>query len=106
MPLATRSYDAEQNGYNRRSRSPVDFKQSARKLKVRTAPPEQTNAESFYYLKQMNARTPMVFVMTDCEEIRGWIEWYDKNCLKVNREGAPNLLSQKHCVKYCYKVEE
>lgn len=69
-------------------------------------PPEVTNAESFYYLKQMNARTPMVVVLTDGEEIHGWIEWYDRNCLKLNRDDAPNLLIQKHCVKYIYKVDE
>ncbi len=73
---------------------------------TRPAPPEVTNAESFYYVKQMNARTPMVIVMTDGEEIRGWIEWYDRNCLKVNREGAPNLLIQKHCIKYLFKEDE
>jgi sRNA-binding regulator protein Hfq len=73
---------------------------------ARAVPPESTNAENFYYLKQMNSKTPMVIVMTDGEEIRGWIEWYDKNCLKVNREGAPNLLIQKHCIKYCFKQEE
>ncbi len=72
----------------------------------RPAPPEQTNAENFYYLKQMNSKTPMVIVMTDGEEIRGWIEWYDKSCLKVNREGAPNLLIQKHWIKYLFKQEE
>lgn len=73
---------------------------------TRPAPPEQTNAENFYYLKQMNSKTPMVIVMTDGEEIRGWIEWYDKSCLKVNREGAPNLLIQKHWIKYLFKQEE
>jgi sRNA-binding regulator protein Hfq len=72
----------------------------------RPAPPESTNAENFYYLKQMNAKTPMVIVMTDGEAIHGWIEWYDKACLKVNREGAPNLLVQKACIKYLYKAEE
>jgi hypothetical protein len=51
-------------------------------------PPEQTNAESYYYLKQMAAKTPMVVVLTDGEKIHGWIEWYDKACLKVNREKA------------------
>ena len=52
-------------------------------------PPEQTNAESFYYLKQMNNKTPMVVVLQDGEEIRGIIEWYDKNCLKLNRNDRP-----------------
>ena len=31
----------------------------------RVAPPEQTNAEAFYYLKQMNSATPMVIVLDD-----------------------------------------
>src|SRR5262245_19924361 len=55
-------------------------------------PPEQTNAEAFYYLKQMNSRTPMVVVLKDGEELRGVIEWYDRICIKVNRVGAPNLM--------------
>jgi sRNA-binding regulator protein Hfq len=75
---------------------------SSRKM----APPEQTNAEAFYYLKQMQARTPIVVKLLDGEEIRGWIEWYDKDVLKVNREGAPNLLIPKHAIKYLYKQEE
>jgi len=72
----------------------------------KSAPPESTNAENFYYLKQMSSKTPMVVVLTDGEEVRGWIEWYDRTCLKVNREGAPNLLIQKHCIKYLYKQDE
>jgi len=69
-------------------------------------PPEQTNAEAFYYLKQMNARTPMVVVLKDGEQLRGVIEWYDRVCIKVNRIGAPNLMVMKDCIKYMYKEEE
>jgi sRNA-binding regulator protein Hfq len=72
----------------------------------RPAPPEQTNAEAFYYLKQMNAKTPMVVVLEDGEELRGHIEWYDRGCLKVHRDGAPNLLLFKHSIRYLYKEEE
>ena len=70
------------------------------------APAEQTNAESYYYLKQMAAKTPMVVVLTDGQEIRGWIEWYDKHCLKVNRDDAPNLLIPKASIKYMFKQSE
>jgi host factor-I protein len=90
----------------KRAKSPHNGNGNSRYGSIKTAPPEQTNAENFYYLKQMNSRTPMVIMMTDGEEIRGWIEWYDKSCLKVNREGAPNLLIQKHCIKYLFKQEE
>ncbi len=70
------------------------------------SPPEQTHAENFYYLKQMQAKEPMVIIMEDGEEIRGIIEWYDKNCLKVNRMNEPNLLIMKSKIKYMYKQEE
>ena len=70
----------------------------------RTAPPDQTNAENFYYMKQMQAKTPMVIVLKDGETLEGYIEWYDKCCLKVNREGLPNLLLFKQNIKYMYKA--
>ncbi|HUP47413.1 MAG TPA: RNA chaperone Hfq [Thermoanaerobaculia bacterium] len=88
------------NDFKRISRGPTNGRNG------RPAPPEVTNAENFYYLKQMNSKAPMVVVMTDGEQIHGWIEWYDRNCLKVNRDGAPNLLIQKHCIKYVFKAEE
>jgi host factor-I protein len=73
----------------------------------RKAPPlEQTNAENFYYQKQMQAKTPMVIVLRDGEEIHGLIEWYDKSCLKVNRDGEPNLMIYKPSIKYMYKEGE
>jgi sRNA-binding regulator protein Hfq len=79
-------------------------KDSARSRK--NIPPEQTNAENFYYLKQMQSKTPMVIVLRDGEELHGIIEWYDKCCLKINRDGAPNLLLFKANIKYMYKAGE
>ena len=72
----------------------------------RAAPPENTNAEAFYYLKQMNGQTPMVVVLNDGEELRGHIEWYDRGCLKVHRPDEPNLLVFKHTIKYLYKQND
>jgi len=72
----------------------------------KSSPPEQTNAENFYYQKQMQAKTPMVVVLRDGEEIRGVIEWYDKACLKLNRNGGPNLMVYKPAIKYMYKDGE
>ena len=69
-------------------------------------PPDQTNAEAFYYLKQMNSKTPMIVILKDGEELRGVIEWYDRLCIKVNRQGAPNLMVMKDCIKYMFKAEE
>ncbi len=69
-------------------------------------PPEQTNAENFYYQKQMQSKTPMVVVLRDGEEIHGTIEWYDKSCLKVARNGQSNLLIYKPAIKYMFKESE
>jgi host factor-I protein len=73
----------------------------------KVSPPEQTNAENFYYQKQMQSRTPMVIVLRDGEEVRGIIEWYDRTCIKVNRDGGePNLMIYKPAIKYMYKEGE
>ena len=85
-----------------------DFRKDgqARAVRRKQAPPEQTNAEEFYYLKQMAARTPMIVVLQTGEELRGWIEWYDKGALKLNRHNEPNLLIYKHQIRYMFKEDE
>ncbi len=90
-----------------------DLSEIKEKMTARTAlrgrkpiPPEQTNAESFYYLKQMTNKTRMVIVLKDGEQIRGIIEWYDKHAIKVHRATEPNILLLKDNVKYMYKENE
>lgn len=72
----------------------------------RPAPPELTNAEAFYYLKQMNAQTPVVVVLDNGTEVRGHIEWYDRGCLKIHRSDGPNMLVFKHAIRFLYKQDE
>ena len=48
----------------------------------------------------------MVVVLLDGEELRGWIEWYDKGAIKLNRHDGPNLLIPKHNIRYMFKEEE
>jgi hypothetical protein len=79
---------------------------SSVQVRKRTPPPMETNAEIFYYKKQIDAHTLMVIVLMDGEEIEGTIEWYDKAALKVNRKSAPNLLVLKRHIKYMYKADE
>ena len=69
-------------------------------------PPVETNAETYYYKKQIDSRTLMVIVLQDGEEIEGTIEWYDLDALKINRTDSPNLLLPKHNIKYMYKSED
>jgi len=70
------------------------------------APPEQTNAENYYFIKQMQNKTAMVLVLVDGTELRGWIEWYDKECIKLNRADGPNLMIYKHSIRFMFKEEE
>ena len=74
--------------------------------KKKTPPPYETHAENYYYLKQMSAKTPMIIVMQDGEVIKGRIEWYDRDVIKVHRDGEPNLLIFKSAIKYILKDEE
>ena len=89
-----------------RPESDLRKESQSRSVRRKQAPPEQTNAEEFYYLKQMAAKTPMVVVLANGEELRGWIEWYDKGALKLNRTDGPNLLILKHNIRYMFKEDE
>ncbi len=71
------------------------------------APPqEQTHAENYYYLKQMQSKTPMTLVLRDGELLNGIIEWYDKACIKLSRNGGGTVVVYKPCIKYMYKQSE
>jgi host factor-I protein len=72
----------------------------------KAAPAEQTHAENFYYLKQIQTKTPLVVVLRDGETVHGVIEWYDRCCIKLTRQGQNNLLIYKQAIKYMYKESE
>jgi sRNA-binding regulator protein Hfq len=73
--------------------------------KKKSQPSYETHAENYYYLKQMNKKIPMTVVFKDGDTVEGYIEWYDRDCLKLNRDRQPNLLIYKSSVKYLYKQE-
>ena len=72
----------------------------------RPSPPEQTGAETNYLVKNMEARTPMVVRLVGNEEVRGWIEYYDRQMIKINRREPPHLFIRKDNIKYMYKDED
>jgi len=71
----------------------------------RTPPPESTGAEVNYIVKQIEARTPMVVKLSGGEIVRGVIEYYDRDLLKLTRRGAPSLLVRKENIDYLHKDE-
>lgn len=78
----------------------------ARSTKSTQPSPEHTHAEDFYYQKQMAAKTTMTVVLKNGEVLNGVIEWYDRNCIKLNRIGKPNLLLYKPSIRYMHKSDE
>jgi host factor-I protein len=70
------------------------------------APPEVTHAENFYWIKQMQSRTPMAVVLDDGQTLRGVVEWYDRDCIKLTRQGSPNLMIFKKHIRYVHKEGE
>ena len=92
---------------DRRDRLVRQPERTAIGIPKKPAPAEQTHAEDFYYQKQMQSKTPMVVVTREGEELRGVIEWYDKNCIKLNRSGGQtNLLVYKASIRYMFKEGE
>jgi host factor-I protein len=68
--------------------------------KPKTPPPEDTFEEALY-LKMLGEKQKTVSVhLMDGEVVRGWIEYYDKNMIRLTREGEPNLFIFKHEVAY------
>jgi sRNA-binding regulator protein Hfq len=66
---------------------------------------ESSHAEAFYFQKQIQSRTSMIFLLEDGERVEGTIEWYDRNAIKV-RNGGVRTLIYKTCIKYLYKAGE
>jgi host factor-I protein len=66
----------------------------------RTPPPEDTFEEAVF-LKGLGDKQKLVLVkLMDGQIVQGWIEYYDKNMVRLTREGAPNLFIFKHEIMY------
>ncbi len=68
--------------------------------KPKAPPPEDTYEEALY-LKLLGEKQKTVTVkLMGGETVRGWIEYYDKNMIRLTREGEPNLFIFKHEIMY------
>ncbi len=73
--------------------------------KGKTARPLENTLEEIKYLKHLiDKRIPVCVKLSDNEEIRGVVEYYDQRFIRVTRAGAPNLFIYKHDIKYLYEV--
>jgi host factor-I protein len=68
--------------------------------KPKSPPPEETYEEALY-LKLLGEKQKTVLVkLAGGEVVKGWIEYYDKNMIRLTREGEPNLFIFKHEILY------
>jgi len=71
---------------------------SSRKPKV--TPPEETSEEATYLKSLTEKQKPVSIKLADGEVVRGWIEYYDKNMVRLTRDDKPNLFIFKHEISY------
>ena len=73
------------------------------KPKPKAVPPDSTNQEVAYLKSLTEKQQPVAIKLVGGETVRGWIEYYDRNMLRLTRQGQPNLFIYKQQIAY---VEE
>jgi len=79
-------------GFNRRGRPGRN--------KPKSVPPEETFEESAYLKSLCDKQKPVSIKMMDGDIMQGFLEYYDKNMVRLTRSGAPNLFIFKHEIMY------
>lgn len=67
-------------------------------------PPEQTFEEVKYLKRLIEGKIPICVKLTDGEEVRGVVEYYDQRFIRITRRDNPNLFIFKHDIQYLYEV--
>jgi sRNA-binding regulator protein Hfq len=65
--------------------------------------PEVTHEEVRYIKYLIDNQIPIRVRLTDNEEVRGTIEYYDASFIRLTRQDGPNLFIFKHDIKYLYE---
>lgn len=72
------------------------------------APPralEVTNMEAEYLTTLIQAKAPVVVKLMNGEQLQGWIEYMDKNLIRLTRENQPNLFIYKQDIRYLEAIQ-
>lgn len=69
----------------------------------RQTAPETTFREAEYIDRLSKSKTAVVVKLIDGEEVKGWIEYYDKDIIRITRDTQPNLFIYKNRVKYLFE---
>lgn len=68
--------------------------------KPKSAPPDTTNQEATYLKNLADNKRAITVKLVDGEIVRGWIEYYDRNMIRVTRDRKPNLFIFKNQIAY------
>lgn len=72
----------------------------------RSARPQEQTFEEVKYLKHLiEGKIPVCVKLSDNEEVRGVVEYYDNRFIRITREGQPNLFVFKHDIKYLFETD-
>jgi host factor-I protein len=82
--------------------SPIDRNEYAGGRRRQT-PSDTTQKEAHYIDWLSRNRVPVVVKLIDNEQVRGWIEYYDRGIIRLTREKEANLFIFKEKVKYIFE---
>ena len=68
--------------------------------KGKAPPPDETSEEAAYLKGLGEKQKPVSIKLADGEVVHGWIEYYDRNMVRLTRETGPNLFIFKHEIMY------
>ena len=69
--------------------------------KKKKAPPPEDTFEEASYLRALGEKQKDVSVkLVSGEVVHGWVEYFDRDMIRLTREGAPNLFIFKHDIMY------
>ncbi len=68
--------------------------------KGKAPPPDGTSQEAAYLKSLGEKQKPVSIKLIDGETVHGWIEYYDRNMVRLTREHGPNLFIYKHEIVY------
>lgn len=60
----------------------------------------ETSQEADYLKALGQQQVPVRIKLADGEVVRGWIEYYDRDMLRLTRSDQPNLFIFKHDILY------
>ncbi len=83
-----------------------DVKKQLAKRRSKPPPPYKTHAENYYYIKQMNNKNHLIIKLVNDAIIKGFINWSDSGCIKIQNHDGAKIILFKHYIKYLQKDQK